>query len=76
MNQGYDDSFKKSSESLPVKIIKVPKDVGDMLESWLNKAKEARGVRNNITIIEPSGGTPDTKKIMITNLNTEKIRKI
>lgn len=47
-----------------------------MLDSLLNKAKEDGGVTNNITIVEPSSGRLDTKKIMINNLNPEKIRKI
>ncbi|CAI8619212.1 unnamed protein product [Vicia faba] len=52
------------------------KDVGDIMESSVNKAKEDGFVRNNIVIVEPFGGTLGTKKIMITNLNPEKIRKI
>lgn len=47
-----------------------------MIQSWLNKAKEAEDVRDNITIVEPFSGILGTKKIMITNLNAEKIRKI
>lgn len=39
-------------------------------------AEEAEDVRNYITIVGPSSGTPDSKKIMITNLNPEKIKKI
>lgn len=31
---------------------------------------------NNITIVEPSSGTSGTKKIMNTNLNSEKIIKM
>ncbi|CAI8612732.1 unnamed protein product [Vicia faba] len=69
MNQFPNDLSKQSSGSLLVKEIEVPKHVGDMLKSWLNKAKKARDVRNNITIVEPYGGTSDTKNIMITNLN-------
>lgn len=76
MNQNFDDSSSQSSGSVHIKKIEIPKDVSDLLESWLNKAKEFGYVRNNITIVEPSGGTPGTKKIMITNLNHEKIRKI
>lgn len=70
------DLSNQSSRSIPIKEIEDPKDIGDMIESWLNKAKEAGDVRNNITIIEPSSGTPYTKKIIITNLNHDKIRKI
>lgn len=57
-------------------LVLIPKDVSDMYESCLNKAKEAGDVRNNITIVEPSGGTFGSKKIMISNLNHEKIRRI
>lgn len=46
-----------------------------MLELWLNKPKEATEVRNNIIVVEPSGGI-DTKKLLIKNLNPENIRKI
>lgn len=42
---------------------------------WLNKAKEAGEVRNNISIVEPSSGT-DTKIILIKNMSPEKIWKI
>lgn len=44
MNHFLDDSPKQSSGSLPVKEIEVPNDVGDMLEFWLNKAKESGDV--------------------------------
>lgn len=37
---------------------------------------EAGDVRNNIIIVKPSSGTPDTKKILITNLNLEKITNL
>lgn len=47
-----------------------------LVESWLNKAKEAEDVMNNITIVEPSSGTPSTKMIKITNLSLENMRKI
>lgn len=76
MNQNYDDLSKQSSGSVPVKEIEVPKNVGDMLESWLNKAKEVGDVRNNIIVVETSGGTYGTKKIMIKNLNHGNMRKI
>lgn len=33
-------------------------------------------VENNTTIVEPSKGSSSSKKIMVTNLNPEKIRKI
>lgn len=75
LNQSYDDSSKQSIRSVCVKEIEVPKDVGDMLESWLNKAKKVGDVRYNITVVEPSGGTSGSKKIMISNLNHEKIRR-
>lgn len=68
--------IKVPSGRVPIKEIEVPKHVGDMIEYWLNKVKEAGNVRNNITIVEPYSAMPDTKKIMITNLNLEKIRKI
>ncbi|CAI8612606.1 unnamed protein product [Vicia faba] len=58
------------------KKFEIPKDVGGMLESWLNKVKEDRHVGNNITIVEPSGGTFSIKKIWLTNMNPEKIRKM
>lgn len=76
MNQNFDDSSKLSSGSVLVKEFEIVKDVGDMLESWLNKAKEVEDVRNNITIVKPSSGTSDSKKIMISNLNPEKIKNI
>lgn len=76
MNQSFDDLSNQSSGSAHVKEIQVPKDVSDMLESWLNKAKEAGDVMNNITIVEPSGGTSGPKKTMISNLHPEKIRRI
>lgn len=37
MNQNLGDL----SGNILIKEIEVPKDVGDMLEPWLNKAKEA-----------------------------------
>lgn len=61
MNQNSNDS---SGGRTPIKEIEAPKDVADKSESWLNKAKEVGEVRNNITIIEPSGGTSDPKKII------------
>lgn len=73
MNQNYDDS---SGGSELVKEIKLPKNVVDTLKSWLNKAKEVGGVRNNVTIVESSDGTSDPKKIMISNMPPEKIRTI
>lgn len=76
MNQNYNDSSKQSRGSVPVKEIEIHKDVGDMLESCLNKAKEVGDVRNNTTIVEPYDGTYETKKIMITNLNPGKIIKM
>lgn len=76
MNQNSEDLSNQYSGNVPIKEIKVPKDVGDMIEYRLNKAKEAEDVRNNITIVKPSSRTPGTKKIRITNLNPEKIRNI
>lgn len=46
-----------------------------MLELWLNKAKEAEVVRDHITVVEPYGEI-GYKKILIKNLNPEKIRKV
>lgn len=76
MNQNYDDPSKQSSGSIHVKEIEVPKNVMDVQESWLNKTKDVGDVRNNITIIEPYDGTCGPKKIKISNLNLENIRRI
>lgn len=76
MNQNSRDSSNQSRDILLVKEIVVPKDVGDMLESLINKAKEVGDDKSNITVVEPFGGTLGIKKIMIKNLNPEKIRKI
>lgn len=46
-----------------------------MLSLWLNKAKEVKAVMDHNTIVETSGGT-SYKKILIKNLNPEKIRKV
>lgn len=46
-----------------------------MLQLWLNKAKEVEVVRDHITIVESSGEI-SYKKILIKNLNSEKIRKV
>lgn len=64
MNQNFDDS---SGGRTLVKEIEVPNDVADILESWLNKDKEAGDVMNNITIVEPSNGTDGPTKIMISS---------
>lgn len=53
MNQNSGDS----SWNILVKEVEVAKDVGDMLESWLNKAKEMGEFRNNISIVKYSRGT-------------------
>lgn len=72
MNQSSDDS---SGGSTPVNEIEVLKDVMDKLGSWLSKAKKVGDVRNNINIVEPCGGTLGPKKIMISNMHFEKIRR-
>ncbi|CAI8588761.1 unnamed protein product [Vicia faba] len=46
-----------------------------MLELWLNKSKESQEVKNSISVVEPADGT-DSKKILIKNLNLERIKKI
>lgn len=81
MNQNSKDSYKKSNGIFSIKEIDVPKDVGDLLESLSNKTKKVRStlsgnVKSNITIVEPSGGTSVTKKIVTSNLNPDEIRKI
>lgn len=81
MNQNYKDTSKKSIGNFFVKEIIVPKDVGKVIESLTSKTKEVGStsygnVKSNITMVEPIGGMFVTKKIMITNLNPKKIRKI
>lgn len=69
MNQDQASGIKLVHETI------ASKKVIDMLELWLNKAREAKVVRDHIFIVESSGGM-GYKKILIKNLNREKIRKI
>lgn len=65
----------QTSRNKLVQEIEASNEVIDMLELWLNKAKEVEAIRDHITVVEPSGGT-SYKKILITNLNPGKIRNV
>lgn len=55
--------------------IEASKEVIDMMELWLSKAKEAEVVSDHIIVVEPSGGI-GYKKILIKNHNPKNIRKL
>lgn len=70
-----DFSLNINSGRKLVHKIKVTKKVIDMLELWLNKAKEVEVVRDHISVFKLSGVT-SYKKILFKSLNLEKIRKV
>lgn len=65
----------QASESKLVHEIEASNDVIDMMELWLNKAKEAKAVKNHITVVDPSSEI-NYKKILFKSLNPKKIRKV
>lgn len=69
MNQNQIEGSKLVQET------EASNEIVDMLKLWLNKAKKSREVKDNISVGESSGGT-GSKKILIKNLNLEKIKKI
>lgn len=50
-------------------------EVIDMVELWLNKAKEVKAMRDHINVVEQSNGAC-YKNILFKNLNPEKIKKV
>lgn len=64
-----------NSENKLTHEIEASKEVIDMVELWLNKAKEPEPARDHISVIGPRGGA-GYKKIIFKNINPEKIKKL
>lgn len=70
-SQTLDPYLNMNSWNKLVHEIEVIKSVIDMLELWLNKAKKAEVVRDQIIVVEPSGGS-GYKKTLFKNFNPKR----
>ncbi|CAI8594408.1 unnamed protein product [Vicia faba] len=67
MNTSLNMNQNQAGASKLVQEIDASNEVIDILELWLNKAKEAQEVKNKILVVEPDDGK-GYKKILIKNM--------